>query len=98
MYLVRSSFKGKFFHIDYSENINITEKHHVQEAHFSRKQYMLHCTLIEPANPHKLIYHLSDDTIHDPAMVILCDIFDCEGIHNEVLMLHGNRRINIALD
>ena len=22
-----------------------------------------------PANPHKFIYHLSDDMIHDPAMV-----------------------------
>ena len=28
--LVRSSFKGKFFHLDFLENINIKEKHQVQ--------------------------------------------------------------------
>ena len=28
--LVRSSFKGKFSHLDFSENINIKEKHQVQ--------------------------------------------------------------------
>ena len=33
--------------MDYSENINLTAKHEAQIAHFSGRQYTLHCTVLE---------------------------------------------------
>ena len=70
-------FEGNFFHLDFSENINISGKKQVQAARFSGKQYTLHCTLMDPPSTYKFIYHMSDDTPHDAACVdeVLRDIF-----------------------
>ena len=55
--LISNSFESK----DSSENIAIKAKSEVQDAHFSGKQYTLHCAIIEPGEQ-KYVYHLSDDT------------------------------------
>ena len=62
--------------MDFSENIAIKTKSEVQEAHFSGKQYALHCNIVQP-NEVKFVYHLSDDTTHDPSFVqqVLENIF-----------------------
>ena len=52
----------------FSENIAIKTKSDVEEDHFSGKQYALHCTFVQPGEV-KLVYHLSDDTTHDPSIV-----------------------------
>ena len=54
--------------MDFSENIAIKTKKEVQEVHFSGKQYGLHCTIVQPGEV-KFVYHLNDDTTHDPSFV-----------------------------
>ena len=41
--IVKESFQGTYIELDFSENIAIKPKFEVQEAHFSGKQYTLHC-------------------------------------------------------
>ena len=62
--------------MDYSENINLTAKHEAQSAHFSGRQYTLHCTVLEEGDSVSYLYHLSNDTRHDSVMrfTILEDI------------------------
>lgn len=77
--------------MDFSENIAIKTKHEVQEAHFSGKQYALHCSIVEPGE-NKFVYHLSDDTTHDPSFVfeVLEDIFDRWEIRNETVIIKSD--------
>ena len=66
----------------------------VQSAHFSEKQYTLHCAIAEPFDT-RYHYHLSDDTKHDPFYVdqVLRDIIIKYNIKNEDLwiqsIMHG---------
>ena len=39
----KEHFQGTYIELDFSENIAIKSKFEVQEAHFSGKQYTLHC-------------------------------------------------------
>ena len=57
--------------MDYSMNINLTEKNQVQSAHFSGRQQTLHDSLIQRPGGNTYIYHLSDDTNHDSVMTKL---------------------------
>ena len=59
--IVKESFQGTYIELDFSENIAIKPKFEVQEAHFSGKQYTLHCSIVEPGM-NKYVYHLCDDT------------------------------------
>ena len=83
---LRNAHTGKFLHRDYSENMNISEKHQVQDAHFSGKQYTLHCSSLETPNPYKYIYHLSDNTTH-AIDTVLDDIFVLQKIRNEAVLI-----------
>ena len=80
--------------LDYSQNINFTEKRQVQSAHFSGRQHPLHNTVLQATKngKHTYTYHLSDDTNHDSVMTfsIIKDIIHChpEVIQDEVLILH----------
>ena len=67
-------------------------KDEVQEAHYSGKQYTLHCSLLDPPNPYKFIYHLSDDTIHDGLFVetVLRDIIQLQNFHNQVILIKSD--------
>ena len=58
-------------------------KFEVQESHVSRKQYILHCGIVEPGET-KYVYHLCDDATHDAAFVhfVLEDIFESCNIKN----------------
>ena len=65
--------------LDYSQNINFKEKRQVQSAHFSGKQFTLHCSLnILPNGSKNYIYHISSDTNHDSVLTfeILRDIIN----------------------
>ena len=66
--IVKESFQGTYIELDFSENIAIKPKFEVQEAHFSGKQYTLHCSIVEPGMS-EYVYHLCDDTKHDPVFV-----------------------------
>ena len=77
--------------MDFSENIAIKTKSEVQEPHFSGKQYALHCNIVQP-NEVKFVYHLSDDTTHDPSFVqqVLEDIFDRWEIRDETIVVKSD--------
>ena len=63
----------------------------MQEAHFSGKQYTLHCSIVEPGM-NKYVYHLCDDTKHDPVFVneVLEDIFTKRNIKNETVIIKSD--------
>ena len=89
--LIRESFNGKYIEMNFSENIAMKPKFEVQDAHFSGKQYSLHCSIVE-AGIKKYFYHLSDDTTHDPEFVheVLVDLFDKFSIKNETIMIKSD--------
>ena len=60
----KERYKGRYIKMGFSENIAIKTKSEVQEAHFSGKQYTLHCTIVQPGEV-KFVCHLNDETTHD---------------------------------
>ena len=92
--IVKESFQGTYIELDFSENIAIKPKFEVQEAHFSGKQYTLHCSIVEPGM-NKYIYHLCDDTKYDPVFVneVLEDIFTKRNIKNETVVIKSDNAI-----
>ena len=58
--IVKEPFQGTYIELDFSENIAIKSKFEVQGAHFSGKQYTLHCSIVDPGM-NKYVYHLCDD-------------------------------------
>ena len=85
------SFSGKYTELDFSENLALKPKHEVQDAHFSGKQYSLHYSKGEPGE-NKYVYHLSDDTNHDPVFVneVLEDIFKRWIIKDETIIIKSD--------
>ena len=65
---------GPIFHLDYSENIQLTPKREVQAAHFNKPQYSLHCTMmhyfdiIKQEEANKYFFHFSLDMTHDSVL------------------------------
>ena len=51
--------------MDFSENKALKTKQEVQEAQFLGKHCALHYSIVQPVD-NKFVYHLSDDTTHDP--------------------------------
>ena len=93
---IRERHKGRYIEIEFSGNIAIKTKSEVQEAHFSGKQYALHCTIVQHGEV-KFVYHLSDDTTHDPSFVqqVLEDIFDRWEIRDETIVVKSDKdRLN----
>ena len=56
---------GNIYWMDYSENLSGTPKYEPQDAHFSKKQFTLHCTVGYTKLGIEYLYHISNDTIHD---------------------------------
>ena len=82
---------GRYIELDFSENVSLKPKFEVQEAHFSGKQFALHCSIVEPGDT-KYVYHMSDDTTHDASFVheVLEDIFIKWDIKNETVMIKSD--------
>ena len=89
--MIRESFSGKYIELYFSENLALNPKHKVWDAHFSGKQYSLHCSIVEPGE-NKHVYCLSDDTNHDPVFVneVLEDIFKCWHITDETIIIKSD--------
>ena len=88
---MRDSHDGRYIELDFSENLAFKPKFEVQDAHFSGKQFTLHCSIVTPG-PVKYVYHLSDDTNHDPTFVhaVVKDIFDRWSIKNETVIIKSD--------
>ena len=74
--MIWERISDKYIELGFSENMVLKPKHEVQDAYFSGKQYSLYCSIVEPSE-NKYVYHLGDDTNHDPIFVneSLEDIF-----------------------
>ena len=72
---MKEAHNGKYVELDFSQNLALPPKDEVQSAHFSGKQFTLHCSIVDPVGS-QYYFHLSDDTIHDPVFLdhVLCDI------------------------
>ena len=89
--LMKETYTGKFVELDYSQNLSLRPKDEVQSAHFSGRQFTLHCAIVEPTEM-RYHYHLSDDTKHDAIFVdhVLRDIIEKYGIKNEDLWIQSD--------
>ena len=89
--LMKDSYTGKFIELDFSQNLSLKPKYEVQSAHFSGKQYTLHCATVEPFDT-RYHYHLSDDTKHDPFYIdqVLRDIIIKYDIKDEDLWIQSD--------
>ena len=67
--LMRDAYQGKYIELDFSQNLALRPKHEVQSAHFSGKQFTLHCVIVEPFDI-RYHYHLSNDLKHDGILSI----------------------------
>ena len=80
--------------MDYSVNIEFTEKIQAQSAHYSGRQQTCHCSLIEGPTGKMYVYHLSDDTNHNSIMTftIIRDLIERYPaiITDERLVLHSD--------
>ena len=66
LFLATIQTHGSIFHMDFSENLTQMFKYEPQSAHFSKKQFSLHCTLKHTSeNKRMYMYHLSDVKKHD---------------------------------
>ena len=61
---MKDTYSGKYIELDFLQNLAIRLALEVQSAHFSNKQYTLHCAIAKPFDK-QYHYHLSDDTKHD---------------------------------
>ena len=78
------------FHMDYSENLQITPKFEPQSSHFVKRQFSLHCTVFNSSGDEgerKFVYHLSDDTGHDVyfTMAVIKDLIQRYCPHSDVI-------------
>lgn len=71
------------FHMDYSENLQLTPKFEPQSAHFNKVSSSLHCTVAHGINDdghyfNSYLYHFSDETKHDSAFTfsVIDDIIE----------------------
>ena len=46
--MMKDAYSGKFIELDFSQNLALRPKLEVQSAHFSNKQYTLHCAIATP--------------------------------------------------
>ena len=45
---MKDAYSGKFIELDFPQNLALRPKLEVQSAHFSNKQYTLHCAIATP--------------------------------------------------
>ena len=90
--MIRESFSGYFIELDFSENLASKQKHEVQDADFSGKQYSLHCSVVEPGE-NKYVYFWSHDSNHDFVSVnkVLEDIFKPWNIRDKTIIIKSNK-------
>ena len=46
---MKEMYTGKFVKLDFSQNLSLRPKNKVQSAHFSGRQFTLHCAIPEPS-------------------------------------------------
>ena len=92
MFIWGEIYRTWYFWEYYNQNEVESAKFEVQDEHFSGKKYTLHCAIAEPGEQ-KYVYHLSDDTVHDPTFVneILADIFRRWNIRDERITVKSDK-------
>ena len=83
---MKSAYNRKYIELDFSQNLALRPKDEVQSAHFSGKQFTLHCAIVDPVD-HRYHFYLSNDTNHDGVLVdhVIRDIINKYHIENEDL-------------
>ena len=92
---MKSNYDGKYIELDFSQNLGLRPKDEVQSAHFSGKQFTLHCSIVNPVN-NPYHFHLSDDTNHEGVFVdhVIRDIIAKYDIQNEDLCIQSNNALS----
>ena len=90
----KESYDGKYIKLDFLQNLSLRPKDEVQFAHFSGKQFTLHCAIVEPTQ-YRYHFHISElisDTKQDPIFVdyVIKDIIEKYDIRNEDLWIQSD--------
>ena len=56
---IKEQHSGRYIETDFSENIALKTNQEVQEAHFSGKQYALHCSIVQPGDNKFIIWAMT---------------------------------------
>ena len=88
---LKESYSSKFIELGFSQNLSLRPKDEVQSAHFSGKQFILHCAIVEPVQ-YRYHYHISDNTKYDPFFVdyVVRHIMAKYNIKDEDFWIHGD--------
>ena len=88
---LKAGYEGKYIELDYSQNIALRPKDEVQSAHYSGKQFTLHCAIVDPTEK-RYHFHLSNDTNHDPVFVdyVIRDLIKKYRIKDEDLWIQSD--------
>ena len=88
---MKSAYNRKYIELDFSQNLALRPKHEVQSAHFSGKQFTLHCAIVDPVD-HRYHFYLSNDTNNDGVLVdhVIRDIINKYHIENEDLWIQSD--------
>ena len=88
---MKEACDGMYIELHFSQNLALRPKDEVQSAHFSRKQFTLHCSILDPVG-YRYHFHLSDDTTHDPVFVdqVLRELIRKYDIKNQDLWIQGD--------
>ena len=89
--LMKEAYDGMYIELDFSQNLALRPKDEVQSAHFSGKQFTLHCSIVDPVG-YRYHFHLSDDTTHDPVFVdqVLRELIRKYDIKNQDLWIQSD--------
>ena len=88
---MKQAYSGMYIELDFSQNLALRPKDEVQSAHFSGKQFTLHCSIVDPVTS-RYHFHLSDDTTHDPVFVdqVLRDLIAKYDIKDQDLWIQSD--------
>ena len=90
--LIKENYNQKFIELDFSQNLSLRPKDEVKSAHFSGKQFTLHCATVESVE-NQYDYHLSNDSKHDGIFAdqVFQDMISVYEIQNEDLLIQSDK-------
>ena len=88
---MEEAYNGKYIELYFSQHLALQPKDEVQSAHFSGKQFTLHCSIVDPVDSRNH-FHFTHDTTQDPVFVnhVLCDIIIKNDIRNQDLWIQSD--------
>ena len=88
---MKEAYGSMYIELDFSQNLALRPKDEVQSAHFSGKQFTLHCSIVGPVG-YRYHFYFSDGTTHDLVFVdqVLRELIRKYDIKNQNLWIQSD--------